>query len=199
MEINRLLFEMQQRTTFLVPKVASEGIQQFAEQQKGHQDQVKQFYKEKVEDHIKACLSTLITEIDDSRTLKEEEDLENTKKGKAEKKKSIVLQKQEMSLKSQVLRLARQNYKNIGTFIRLIDYRVVETQVRINQEGAELILSEMDNSSKKYHIETHISYDSDPIQKKMCFTPDQTQFKTAFEKLLADMQGAIEDVQPINT
>ena len=52
-------------------------------------------------------MTTLISDIDESRTLREEEDLENTKKGKAEKKKSIVLQKQEMSLKNQVLRLAR--------------------------------------------------------------------------------------------
>ena len=43
----------------------------------------------------------------------------------------------------------------------MIDYRVVETQVRINQEGAELIISEMDNANKKYFIDTQISYDSD--------------------------------------
>ena len=96
----------------------------------------------------------------------------NTKKGKAEKKKSIVLQKQEKNLKNQVLRLARMNYKSIGTFIRLIDYRVVETQVRINQEGAELILSEMDNSSKKYFIETMISFDPDAEVTTMSFIPD---------------------------
>ena len=29
-------------------------------------------------------------------------------------------------LKNLVLKLARDNYKNLGTFIRLIDYRVVE-------------------------------------------------------------------------
>lgn len=161
MEINRLLFEMQSKTTFYVPKSVATPIDEFAQSQRGHHETVKLFYKEKVEESIKTCLTTLIQEIDESRTLREEEDLENTKKGKAEKKKSIVLQKQEMSLKNQVLRLARQNYKSIGTFIRLIDYRVVETQVRINQEGAELIISEMDNANKKYFIDTQISYDSD--------------------------------------
>ena len=68
----------------------------------------------------------LTKKISDSRTLREEEDLENSKKGKAEKKKSIVLQKEERNLKNQVLHLARDNYKKLGTFIRLIDYRVVE-------------------------------------------------------------------------
>lgn len=88
----------------------------------------------------------------ESRTLREEEDLENAKKGRAEKKKSITTQKEEKNLKNQVLRLARQNYKSLGTFIRLIDYRVVETQVRINQESADFILKEMDNDAKKYSI-----------------------------------------------
>ena len=102
----------------------------------------------------------LTKKISDSRTLREEEDLENSKKGKAEKKKSIVLQKQERNLKNQVLHLARNNYKSLGTFIRLIDYRVVEAQVRINQESAELILQEMENSQKKYAICTWVEFDS---------------------------------------
>jgi dynein heavy chain len=199
MEINKLLFEMQSKTTFFVPKLSQIPIDEFMTSQRTHHEQVKSFYKEKVEDNIKTCLSTLIHDIEDSRTLREEEDLENTKKGKAEKKKSIVLQKEEKNLKNQVLRLARMNYKSIGIFIRLIDYRVVETQVRINQEGAELILSEMDNSNKKYFIDTQISFDSDPAIDKMSFNPDQSLFKTHFEKLLLDMQGACEDVQPINT
>ena len=84
------------------------------------------YYKEKVEDSIKNALVNLINDIEESRTLKEEDELTNTKKGKAEKKKSIVLQKEERNLKNQVLHLARDNYKKLGTFIRLIDYRVVE-------------------------------------------------------------------------
>ena len=123
---------MQSKTTFYLPKLMAVTIEDFMNSQRSHHDTVKLFYKEKVEDNIKTCLNTLIHDIEDSRTLREEEDLENTKKGKAEKKKSIVLQKQEMNLKNQVLRLARMNYKSIGTFIRLIDYRVVEAQVRIN-------------------------------------------------------------------
>ena len=107
-----------------------------------------------MDEEIKNSLVALTKKISDSRTLREEEDLENSKKGKAEKKKSIVLQKEERNLKNQVLHLARANYKALGTFIRLIDYRVVEAQVRINQESAEFILSEMDNQIKKYAITT---------------------------------------------
>lgn len=57
----------------------------------------------------------------------------------------------------------------------------------------------MDNKNKKYFIDTQISFDSDLDVDKMCFNPDQSLFKTHFEKLLLDMQGACEDVQPINT
>ena len=57
----------------------------------------------------------------------------------------------------------------------------------------------MDNTNKKYFIDTAISFDSDPEVDKMCFIPDSSLFKTLFEKLLLDMQGACEDVQPINT
>jgi hypothetical protein len=75
--------------------------------------------------------------------LKEEEDLEHGKMGQAAKHKSMVLQRQEDELKNRVLSLARRNYEDLGTFIRLIDYMVVETQVKINQESADLILAAM--------------------------------------------------------
>lgn len=99
----------------------------------------------------------LVKEIDQSRSLKEEEDLESTKMGQAAKHKSMVLMKEEKLLKNQVLKLARRNYRSLGTFIRLIDYMVVESQVRINQESAENILEEMNKEgpqSKKTQITT---------------------------------------------
>jgi hypothetical protein len=40
--------------------------------------------------------------------------------------------------------LAEKNYASLGTFIRLVDYMVVETQVTINQESADLIYEEME-------------------------------------------------------
>lgn len=49
--------------------------------------------------------------------------------------------------------LARKNYNSLGTFIRLVDYMVTETQVKINQESIESILYEM-NTTKKYNINT---------------------------------------------
>lgn len=146
MHINKVLFEMQNKLTFQVEKKQqSYELEVFMQAQRQHHEEAKTHYRSKVDEEIKNSLVNLTKKISDSRTLREEEDLENSKKGKAEKKKSIVLQKQERNLKNQVLHLARNNYKSLGTFIRLIDYRVVEAQVRINQESAEFILAEMDN------------------------------------------------------
>jgi alcohol dehydrogenase YqhD (iron-dependent ADH family) len=100
----------------------------------------------------------LVEGVSNSRTLKEEEDLEHAKMGQAAKHKSMVLQKQEDELKDRVIKLARRNYESLGTFIKLIDYMVVETQVKINQESADLILAEMSKEPKKYGITTAVTY-----------------------------------------
>jgi dynein heavy chain len=133
MTINQTLYEMSSRLTFDVEKKQGAAtLDDFKEKQGKNHEEAKSFYKTKVDEEIKNTLVGLTKKVSESRTLREEEDLENTKKGKAEKKKSIVLQKEENKLKNQVLRLARRNFRSLGTFIRLIDYRVVETQVRIN-------------------------------------------------------------------
>lgn len=87
----------------------------------------------------------------------------------------MVLQKQEDELKARVLRLARRNYHSLGTFIRLIDYMVVETQVKINQESADLILYEMKNS-KKYYIQTTVTFDTK--ENGLSFNPTKNEFFT---------------------
>ena len=88
-------------------------------------------YNECVE-NITRKLETLIQVISDSRNMKEEEDFEHTKIGQKVKSKSRVKIKEEEMLKSRVRRLARRNYNSLGTYIRLIDYWVTETQVQIN-------------------------------------------------------------------
>lgn len=113
--------------------------------------------------------------------------------GQAAKHKSMVLQKQEDELKNRVLKLAKRNYNSLGTFIRLIDYMVVETQVRINQESADLILSEMSKDTKKYGIQTTVSYATDC----MSFEPTKSEFITQFEKILQDMQSVTEEVSRV--
>lgn len=141
---------------------------------------------------ISKRLASLVAAVADSRTLKEEEDLEHAKMGQAAKHKSMVLQKQEDELKNRVLKLAKRNYHSLGTFIRLIDYMVVETQVKINQESADLIYLEMGKDQKKYGIQTTVDYD--PEGDGMSFEPAQAEFVGQFEKLLQDMQSVTEEV-----
>jgi hypothetical protein len=84
---------------------------------------VKQHYNDRVDEIIKK-LEAMVALVSESRSLREEEDMEHAKMGQANKNKSMVLQKQEDELKARVLRLARKNYNSLGTFIRLIDYMV---------------------------------------------------------------------------
>ena len=111
--------------------------------------------------------------------------------GQQTKNKSMVLQKQEDELKARVLRLAKRNYHSLGTFIRLIDYMVVESQVKINQESADLILHEMTNT-KKYNIQTTVSYDTK--ENGLTFNPTKQDFFSHFDKILQDMLGVTADV-----
>jgi len=133
--------------------------------------------------------------VSESRSLRDEEDLDHAKMGQANKNKSMVLQKQEDELKARVLRLARKNYNSLGTFIRLIDYMVTETQVKINQESIELILFEM-NNTKKYNINTQVSFDAKDTGKEisLSFNPAKIDFITAFNKLLEDMENVASEI-----
>lgn len=70
---------------------------------------------------------------------------------------------------------------------------VVETQVKINQESADLILAEMAKDSKKYGIQTTVSF----AQEDMSFEPAKTEFITQFEKILQDMQSVTEEVSRV--
>jgi hypothetical protein len=144
MDINQILFEMQSKLTFnATPANKQLELPEFANSQQEYRNTKRNHYNDRVDEIINKNLVVLTKEISDSRSLKEEEDLESTKMGQAAKHKSMVLMKEEKLLKNQVLKLAQLNFKSLGTFIRLIDYMVIETQVRINQESAELIYEEM--------------------------------------------------------
>lgn len=101
MDVNQLLYEMQARQTFHIKKNQSHvDIDEFTNEQRAHHEGVKAFYKEKVEENVKASLVKLIKEIEDSRSLKDEDEMDNTKKGKAEKKKSLVVEKQNKAVRN---------------------------------------------------------------------------------------------------
>ena len=92
----------------------------------------------------------------------------------------------EDELRNRVLKLAQANYHHLGTFIRLIDYMVVETQVRINQEAAEIILNEMDREDRKYALQTVVGFDSN-TDEGLSYTPTKMEIMNHIDKLLKDM------------
>jgi hypothetical protein len=196
-EINRILYDMQVKPTFLIVKQQQNfDIQNFMEEQKGHRELMKGAYNNSVDDIITKRLANLVKSIEDSTSVSEQDDLDSAKMGQAAKHKSMVLMKEELKLKQRVNFLATRNKTNLGTFIRLIDYMVVETQVRINQESADMIISEMDNESKKYSILTTVGFDN-TTEDGMCFTPTKQQFNADFESLLQDMQAVTAEVQRV--
>ena len=175
MDINKTLYEMQTLKTFCLPKGGKTvDLTDFVNDQKTARELVKSHYNDKVEEIISKKLAHLVAAVADSQVLKEEEDLEHAKMGQAAKHKSMVVQKEEDELKNRVLKLAKRNYNSLGTFIRLIDYMVVETQVKINQESADLILTEMSSDKKKVSIQTTVSF----ATEGMSFEPAKSEFIT---------------------
>jgi len=83
MDIQKTLYEMQSQKTYTVPKAGKpfELVRDFIETQKGARDQVKEHYNAKVDEIISKRLALLVAAVSDSRTLKEEEDLEHAKMG----------------------------------------------------------------------------------------------------------------------
>jgi len=197
MDINRILYDMQVKIPFYVAKrQGALEIDEYILDQAKHRNDSKLHYSEKVDSIISDKLTKLVGTISESRTISDQEDLENIKIGQATKNKSMVLQKIEDALKNRVIKLAWLNYNHLGTFIRLIDYMVVETQVRINQEAAELIISEMDIlEGRKYSLQTVVGFDNN--EEGLSYTPTKTEFLNHFDKLLGDMQTVTEEVQRV--
>lgn len=82
MEINQNLFEMSSVHTFSIPK-SGKGMELedfIREQKQDRENFIKQHYNDKVDEIIRK-LETLVGAVSESRTLREEEDLEHTKMG----------------------------------------------------------------------------------------------------------------------
>jgi len=151
---------------------------------------VKGHYSEMVDDIIKK-LEDLVKMVNESRSLREEEDLEHTKMGQQAKNKSMVLQKKEDELKRRVMRLARINHQALGTFIRLTDYMILETLVKINQSSTDLILNEMarEGKEKKCFIQTFVDFNDTGV----FFNPAVGDVTEKFAKELEAMLSVTAD------
>ncbi len=96
LDINKTLFEMSSVKTFHVPTQVSRSyeLEPFMEDQKQERADrpgcVKQHYNDRVDEIIKK-LEAMVALVSESRTLREEEDMEHAKMGQANKNKSMVL------------------------------------------------------------------------------------------------------------
>jgi dynein heavy chain len=198
-QINQTLFEMQRLKTFTIPKSSSkqhQDIDDYLKEQRAERESVKNHYSDRVEEITKK-LEVLVQQVNESRSLREEEDLEHTKMGQQAKNKSMVLQKKEDELKRRVMRLARINHQALGTFIRLTDYMILETLVKINQDSADLILKEMakDNKdNKKCFVQTLVDFNDTGV----FFNPAVTDVTEKFGKELEAMLNATAELTGVS-
>jgi len=73
---------MQTKTTFIIPNSRMMEMSEFVSEQKNKRDgDVKGHYSAKVDHIITKSLDSLVNDVSESRTLKEEEDLEHAKMG----------------------------------------------------------------------------------------------------------------------
>ena len=82
MDVNKTLFEMASLKTFIVPKINSKiyELDDFFREQKNERENVKQHYNDRADEIIKK-LENLVGGVSESRTLREEEDMEHSKMG----------------------------------------------------------------------------------------------------------------------
>lgn len=107
-------------------------------------------------------------------------------------------------MRNKLQKLTKRNFRSLGTYIRLIDYMVIETQVKINQESAEKILLDMERTEKKYWIMTKIRFELDQGDQQegsscITFSPPKSEFLSSYEKLMKDMVATAEDVNRVTS
>jgi len=182
---------MQTKTTFRPSNMQkNQDIDDYLKDQRQDRELVKGHYSEMVDEIIKK-LEDLVKGVNESRSLREEEDLEHTKMGQQAKNKSMVLQKKEDELKRRVMRLARINHQALGTFIRLTDYMIMETLVKINQNSTDLIINEMarEAKDKKCYVQTFVDFNDTGV----FFNPAVGDVTEKFAKELEQMLGVTAD------
>jgi chromosomal replication initiation ATPase DnaA len=118
-------------------------LEEFKQEQDTYRQGCRQTYNDKVDSIVTTCLSMLVTNLTKLKDEREKEDLESSQRGQANKHKSMSSQRYEDEVRRRLLRLTKRNYRSLGTYIRLVDYMVLATQVEINQESAEKILFEI--------------------------------------------------------
>jgi dynein heavy chain, axonemal len=195
LEVNSTLYEMQKVKCFkeLKPTKTYKLEEDFIPDQKKGREDAKNHYENKIND-ITNRLIELTNEVAESKNIRDEEDFENTGIGQKVKHKAMTVQKKEEQTKRDVLKIAKRNIADLGTFIRLIDYMVVETQVKINQEGADMVYAEMSMSDRKAGINSDINYDA---EGGMSFNPPEGEFIQHFDKMLDEMVNAVNDISRI--
>jgi len=194
-DINSTLYEMRKVKCFKETKAQKNYRleEDFIPDQKKGRDDAKTHYENKITE-ITNKLIDLTNEVSESKNIRDEEEFENSKIGQKVKHKAMTVEKREEQTKRDVLKIAKKNISNLGTFIRLVDYMVVESQVKINQDSTDMVYAEMCQEQRKGGIITEIKYCN---EGGMLFTPAEGDFVSQFDRMLQEMVSAAKDVTRI--
>lgn len=194
-QVNNILYEMQKTKCFQELKPNKQyDLEAFGAEQKKERENSKDFYDKKIES-ITKLLEDLIKDVTESKNIRIDEEFENHKLGQKVKHKAMTVQKFEEQTIKNVLKLRRNNIASLGIFIRLIDYMAVETQVKINQDAADLVFSEMATEDRKAGITCWVQFD----EEGMAFVPPEGEFVQAFATILTGVQTVCSDIARVIT
>ena len=189
-EICNNVYELQSFKTFQVMKqnVTNLDSIKFKSTQQELRGSFKTEYERTLKDKIYRRLEEVIKGIKESEEIKDEDEGDQFKTKQNELMKSMVKVKQEKQLKQYCLLLAKQNKNMIVRFIQLIDWMIVETLMKINQDSVHLIYEEMMKTEKKTEITTEVEYG----EENMIFTLSHEEFRTMIKDIIHDMVMTME-------
>ena len=119
-------------------------------------------------------------QVQDATNIKDMEELEQVKVGKQAKLKSMTAVKEEAKLRKKTLMLANWNKKQLGAFIRLVDYMTVETIVGLNLDSIQQFAKALVNNDKKRLFTCQVDFG----ETTMHFKPTEADFREVFKGIL---------------
>ena len=117
--------------------------------------------------------------------MKEEDESEQQKFGKQQKTKPMNLIRRQKEEHAYFLQLADKDKEKLRAFIRLVDYLVIQTLVRVNLQSMSILYQEMCRDARKQGglFNSMVRFDPEGLS----FSPDNAEIADSLQGILTDM------------
>eukprot|EP01022_Parablepharisma_sp_SALTPOND_P014052 TRINITY_DN188_c0_g2_i1.p1 TRINITY_DN188_c0_g2~~TRINITY_DN188_c0_g2_i1.p1 ORF type:complete len:4549 (-),score=684.34 TRINITY_DN188_c0_g2_i1:241-13887(-) len=182
--------DLQNSKTFQTVKqsVTNLDSSRFKVAQMDRRNDFKREYECILKDRIHKKLEEIIKAVKESEEIKDEDEDSQFKTKQNAMLKSMVKMKEEERLKKHCSLLARQNKDMLVRLVQLVDWMIVESLIKINQDSVDLIYEEMTKSDKKTEITTEIDYG----ESSMVFILGYEGFLSMLKDIIDDMVKTME-------